>query len=391
MTAAVVPPPPSPNGNLTRVTRVALAVTGASFALLLIYGAWSARTHPVAAALGAGLLAVGALAVGALVGFLFGVPVSAVAVAQAQADPATAGVPSATSTTAQATRGANQLVQVAEWLTRILIGATLTQLAALRDQIQTLGEQSSAQILGSGRGEVVFTAAVVYGAVFGFFVGHLSTRLILNLLFDQVDARPPLPAAAAREVLDAPGKKLSSLSPTVLNAVAEVDEARLTRPEDLRAWGLARVVADRDDPVASARGIAALTRAVVASPGDRAALESLVLGALYAPAPDGFRRALQEIEAYLARHPTPGPDAANLFAYLACAHGQAYAWAKQHADLPGQATHRVEALAAVEQTLRLDATWGAFLRRLTRPDSVDDDLAVLAQDAPELLARLPPS
>jgi uncharacterized protein YneF (UPF0154 family) len=379
----------TPNGNLARVARVALVVTTASYALLLIYGAWSARAHPVAAALGAGLLGLGALAVGAFIGFLFGVPVSAVAVAQAQADPGTAGVVPAASVAGQATRGANQLVQVAEWLTRILIGATLTQLAALRDQLQTLGEQSSAQILGGEGGEVVFTAAVVYGAVFGFFVGHLSTRLILNLLFDQIEAKPPLPAAAVREVLDAPGKKLSSLSPTVLNAVAEVDEARLTRPDDLRAWGLARVVADRDDPVACARGIAALTRAVVASPGDRAAMESLVLGALYAPAPDGFRRALQEIEAYLARRPTPGPDDANLFAYRACAHGQAYAWAKQHADLPGQATHRAAALAAVEETLRLDPSWGAFLRRLTSPGGVDDDLAVLAQDAPDLLARLP--
>ncbi|MBK9035109.1 MAG: hypothetical protein IPL61_28240 [Myxococcales bacterium] len=384
--------PSSPDDGLARVTRLSLLVSLVAFAALIVYGAWAAKAGPAQAALGAALLGLGAVAVGAIIGFLFGVPVNAVAVAQAStAATKEAAEPGGVEAAARPSRGANQLVQVAEWLTRIFIGATVTQLGEVRDQLQGLGQLASAQLLGSGRGEIVFTAAAVFGGVFGFFVGHLSTRLIINVLFDAVENGSRLPTAAKDEVLmqaRTGERKLDAISPSVARALVEVDDQQLTSSDDLQAWGLARISLDRDEPAAG-RGLAALERAVIARPGDRGAIESLVLGALYAPPPEGFTRAQRELTAYFARHPTPTRAEANLYAYRACADGQAYADAKARGDTGAMAVHRASALAAARQALELDASWGAFLARIASgAGGPDDDLVELAKDAPELGALL---
>lgn len=370
--------------GLERVTRVAVVVAACGLAALLAYGAWATRLGPVQAALGAGVLALGAVAAGALLGFLFGVPVNAVAVAQANSAGAQAAA--APGTAPKPSRGANQLVQISEWLTRIIIGATVTQLGEVRDQLQGLGWRASLQLLGTDRGEIAFTAAVVFGAIFGFFVGHLSTRLILNVLFDEADGDPGLPreAAAAVQASAADGK-LTSISPTAARSVVAVDERKLTRSDDLQTWGLAWLSLDRDRPGVT-RGVDALERAVAVSPNDRAALRSLALGALYAP-PDGYTRVLPELESYFARNPTPTREDAQLLAYLACAHGQAFTAAGD--DTARRERHSRGALAAVQQALTLDPSWRSFLESLARGTTPgEDDLVDVTAHNPELRALL---
>lgn len=370
--------------RLDRVTRVTLVVAVAGMVALIAYGAGATTLGRWQAALGAALIGLGAAAVGALLGFLFGVPVNAVAVAQASS--ASAQAAAAPGTAPKPSRGANQLVQISEWLTRIIIGATVTQLGTVRDQLQNLGANASSQLLGTDRGEIAFTAAVVFGAIVGFFAGHLSTRLILNVLFDKADATT-LPTDAKAEVqARAADGRLDAISPAAAQRVVAVDERKLTDADDLQAWGLARVSLDRGLPGAS-KGVEALARAVAARPDDRATLRSLALGALYAPAPDGFTRARRELEAYFARHPSPTREDAQLLAYLACAHGQAYAHARD--DAAAKASAAAGALAAVRQCLALDPSWRTFLEGLARGTTPgDDDLVAVTRDTPELRVLL---
>lgn len=372
----------NPAEGLDRVTGAVLVVAAVGFAALVAYGAWAATDGRGSAALGSALVGLGAAAVGAFLGLLFGIPVNAVAVAQAS----TAGAQAAAApgTAPKPSRGANQLVQISEWLTRIIIGATVTQLGTVRDQLEHLGANASWQLLGTERGAIVFTAAILFGAIFGFFVGYLSTRLILNRLFDEADAAELSASAKAQVQAGAATGRLEAISPTVAREVVAVDARKLTAADDLEAWGLAQVSLDRVG-AGAARGVAALTRALAARPDNRDTLRSLALGALYAPPPDGFTRARRELEAYFARHAPPTRDDAQLLAYLACAHGQAYAYAKAAGDPAARTAASSAVLAAARQCLELDASYRSFLAALARGTTPgDDDLVEVTKDTPAL-------
>lgn len=363
--------------SMDRVTRYAVGVTLAIAVALVYYGVRASDGHPASAGVGALVLLVSAIAAGAFFGFLFGVPSDLSRVAAPTEGAATpTPVPS-------------HLLQIAEWLTRILVGATVTQLGTLRDLIQGLGQQASLTILNHGRGEVVLTAAVIYGAVFGFFVGHVSTRVLLNLLFHGAErALVPTPEDVElvnRRVADAETKRgnpMAEIPTDVARRVGAFDEAKLTRPAELRAWGLSRLALDRND----ARAVGALDRALAATPGDRQAVESVVLAGLYAENTAGFTRAIAEATRFLRGQSPPTKDDANLFAYLACAHGQAYAETRGTA---AATAHKEAAIEAARTAIGLDRSWASFLLRLAEPGvSSEDDLRVLATDHPALLELL---
>ncbi|MEZ4399027.1 MAG: hypothetical protein R3B06_03365 [Kofleriaceae bacterium] len=379
-------PEATPRAALRPVTLVVLAVTAVVFGAMMIYGAWATEGSAVGAALGTALVAAGAVAAGTVIGFLFGIPSELTVAAPDRAGPPSAAPVPAVAPSVSPARS-NQLVLVAEWLTRILLGATLTQLGTVRDLVQELGEQASGGILGHQDGMVVMVGVIVYAAVFGFFVGHLCTRLILNALFRDADA--PQALGRLRTALGTDGsdggtgKSFDGISSTVAELVVERDVRELADPEDQRAWGLARLKTSNRDAAAVSAAVSALTRSFVARPNDRAAVQSLVLGLLYQDG--GYDRAIDEARRFLASEATAEADNANLYAYLACGYGQRYA------ALPATATaERAAAAAATLDAARTaiarDPSWKLYLGRLaTAPaGSTEDDLTAVAHASPEL-------
>lgn len=133
-------------------------------------------------------------------------------------------------------------------------------------------------------------------------------------------------------------------------------------------------------------GLTHLEKAVVQNPGDRNAVESLMLSSLYADPPDGFTRAIQSGQSFLAQEGHPQPEDGNVFAYLACAYGQKHAF---HRDERAPATvleeSRQGVLRNVRAALERSPDWRPRLRQYANPPvgSLDDDLVSLRED-PEL-------
>lgn len=118
------------------------------------------------------LYAIGSLFVGSLMGFLFGVPRALTST----------GTDGARSEVAPGSRfaGNTNLEQISDWLTKIIVGVTLTQLGPIRDAAGELFG-AMAPSLGGGQTGAPFGGAIVVSfAISGFICGWLLTRLLLG-------------------------------------------------------------------------------------------------------------------------------------------------------------------------------------------------------------------
>jgi hypothetical protein len=125
------------------------------------------------------MVAAASLGTGAFLGLLFGVPRS-IGSDQRVGDADGRRIP---------TIGANtNLEQISDWLTKIIVGVTLTQLAAIKRGAGRLFD-AIAPALGDNTGASAFAGAVViYFMVVGFFAGWLYARLRLGLAMSTADA-----------------------------------------------------------------------------------------------------------------------------------------------------------------------------------------------------------
>jgi CheY-like chemotaxis protein len=155
-----------------------------------------------APAISTGLLtAGGSLFAGAVIGFLFGIPRSL------QGDDE--GDETESPAEARRYRANTNLEEISDWLTKILVGAGLTQLVNIPSGLSDLGTY-----VASGMGDPAFSrvfapAVVVYFSVCGVFLSYLWTRLNLNRLFNESDllaeirqARKEAKADTEQEFLD---------------------------------------------------------------------------------------------------------------------------------------------------------------------------------------------
>jgi hypothetical protein len=124
------------------------------------------------------------LLLGAFLGFLFGIPRT---LQQDRPDdhPPSAADDAATNRSSFDYRANTNLEQISDWLTRILVGAGLTQIPAisrgLTDAAARVGE-------GMGGGGTAFALALLlFFLVSGFLDGYLWTRLFLPGAFRQAD------------------------------------------------------------------------------------------------------------------------------------------------------------------------------------------------------------
>lgn len=164
------------------------------------------------------LIGLASASVGALIGFIFGIPrtldpASRVAVANAAAQ----GGPAVSS---QAALAANtNLERVSDWLTTLLIGATLVQAGKVIDWIGTLGATFSGPVTITTLTPLV----VIYYAALGFLGTYLVSRLYLTYALQQTLALLTGVAAANGPTISPttmpPGVHGTAYGPVVIRAV----------------------------------------------------------------------------------------------------------------------------------------------------------------------------
>lgn len=258
-------------------------------------------------------------------GFLFGIPKAV----QAGAKPPSpsGGSPSGGSDTGAKDTSAlkvnTNLEEISDWLTKILVGATLTQIVKIPAKIQAAAVFMAGD--GGGIGPVPFAAAIlVYFSAVGFFAGYVLTRMFFSLAFSRSD-------------------KVSS------GADIDALATQIIRPDS--------DVETKED-----------------------AYNSIVFSLLYQPPPEGFEKAIQYANEFLQENT---PTRASLYVNLACAYGQKYRYLRgpKASDQELQKA-RDEALAAVKKAIAIDPTSKRRFRELLhpKPGARDNDLDVFAAD-----------
>jgi hypothetical protein len=137
------------------------------------------------------LFGAAACVVGGFFGFLFGVPRSAVGIAKedegknGQEVMSTQSVPSVTGSVSANTN----LEQISDWLTKILVGATLTQLGNIPGAAAALFTAMSGAIGDRPSATAFVGALTVFSALMGFMFGWLVTRSYVGWIICTVDNR----------------------------------------------------------------------------------------------------------------------------------------------------------------------------------------------------------
>ncbi len=193
-----------------------------------------------------------AMALGGLFGFLFGVPKSSTGSEQPAAAP-----PNGNGAMVKpANRVNTNLEEVSDWLTKLILGAGLTQIGALWAAfIDLSGKIGARGIPGQLYGSVIVGGLIIYGLIVGFLAGYILTRLYLSniflladsfsthereeaALFDSIKDVPPPPppsssASAAGGGDDPPPSPPPSVAPSVAAQVSAVPVEEIKDVENL--------------------------------------------------------------------------------------------------------------------------------------------------------------
>lgn len=208
---------------------VAIAGATACAALLLLVYGLTAKTSASPSTVFAVEMLVGtaAFVAGALLGFLFGIPrtpprgaggtnANAVAVDRAVYEPS------------------NNLEQVSDWLTKVLVGATLVQLRDLRLTLAVAGLRVMEGLGGTATSVVTQLTIVAFG-ILGFLAGFLWTRVYYGVIQVRADQN-------AFALLEEVKKEVKDLSRQVEDSkkqseelVSQSEQARAQAQETARA------------------------------------------------------------------------------------------------------------------------------------------------------------
>lgn len=121
------------------------------------------------------LMAIAAIACGAILGFLFGIPRGDIARRANEKTPANSSTEVEESDNSPSK---TNLEEIADWLTKVLLGAGLTQIG----QIPTALEAMASRVSGEANSNTVpiVISIWLYCGILGFFLGYLITRLFLT-------------------------------------------------------------------------------------------------------------------------------------------------------------------------------------------------------------------
>jgi hypothetical protein len=260
----------------------------------------------------------GASLVGGVLGLLFGIPKSV-------SDPASAGQPPTSgNASADGTAPGNgqrsaytantNLEQISDWLTKIIVGVALTEIASIRQQFVSSATYFGAGFVsptatGTTAAEPVVAAIImIYGLTGGFLAGYLLTRIFLQGAFDRVQS------ALRREN----------------------------------------------------RALTAQIREVRQSTAEAGKMQGEIYTDLYRYKSEGFRDAIRKLDQLLTSPENQQNPA--LWVYLAAAHGQAFLSesGKRAEHDPERkrvlSNHRDAALSAVRRALGLGDDWKPVLQ-----------------------------
>lgn len=165
------------NENYRRDRRVVVLIAAsllfAGFVMLFLFVCGDqGRCHRFGAG---GLLACGAFSIGSLLGLLFGIP----RIAQLQSEGANV-------TDSKFLAANNNLIQISDWLTKILVGAGLTQITKVPAALESFGAHYGTTIGGAD----VAVFLLMHFVVSGFLAGYLFTRLVLQHALHRADKVP---------------------------------------------------------------------------------------------------------------------------------------------------------------------------------------------------------
>jgi hypothetical protein len=133
-----------------------------------------ARTSTVLGAFGvASMVASASLLAGAFFGFIFGVPRTL----QRGGEDDVGSNKTLDANSKPTYRPNTNLEQISDWLTKILVGAGLTQIGGIRQWLRDLGTSLAPGFGASDNARVFATATVVCFVLNGFLIGYLWTRL----------------------------------------------------------------------------------------------------------------------------------------------------------------------------------------------------------------------
>ena len=124
------------------------------------------------------LIAAGALAAGLLLGFLFGIPKAAQEPQQQSAPPLNQA--NAAQTKARLKANTN-LVEISDWLTKMIVGVGLFQLSKLPGKLKLVADYFATTDTPSP----LVLAILGYFGIFGFLLGYLWARIYLTKEFEQ--------------------------------------------------------------------------------------------------------------------------------------------------------------------------------------------------------------
>ncbi|MBI1903734.1 MAG: hypothetical protein HYS13_21740 [Planctomycetia bacterium] len=322
--------------------------------------------------------------IGGLLGFLFGIPRSRQdeAAAAAPGGAAPAGAP-------PSYRSNTNLEQISDWLTKILVGVGLTQLANVPELMGQLTRSLGTAIGPTPAvGGTFGTLTAVFFGVLGFLAWYLVTRLHLLRSFtlaEQVAREVNLLTNVRiddRAVRERAGDMLSE----AVDRIRAVPLAQLQSPEDFAAWAKAQNLAGQYTD--AALGYA---QALAQAPRNREWAIEATFNSLYEPPPDGFVRAIQHGLDFLQRL----GDDARIHMYIAAAYGQKHRWNQEQGapqDIVQQ--DRAKSLEHARKAVQLDPSTKLVLRELWDPsspgkDPAENDLERFYGD-PEFTALLGP-
>ena len=173
-----LPDDPHPARNFRPII---VRVLAASLILLALFAAQAPKA-PFAVFGMTVMVAAAATAVGSLLGFLFGIPRSL------QDQRATANPQAVDNGDRQAAYAANtNLEQISDWLTKILVGVGLIQLARAPRSLGRLVDALAEGRGGQARDRLMVGAMLAFFPIFGFLASYLLTRLLLQRAFIVAD------------------------------------------------------------------------------------------------------------------------------------------------------------------------------------------------------------
>ena len=185
-----------------RMSHVVLGAQAAGLAVVLLFSLQTTSPVTLAAVASVGIMiAVAGFATGGLFGFVFGIPRSLQEPTRPPATTGDAADPDADERAAQVHYAGNtSLEQISDWLTKIIVGVGLTQLANLPGALGAFGELMGPPLGGFPGSTVLAPLELVFFGIGGFFLGYLWTRLYLMSLYVESDEAAQREDATAGEL-----------------------------------------------------------------------------------------------------------------------------------------------------------------------------------------------